>query len=94
MSMRYGIVPVSFLNHAEITSADIAIYTAIASFADKNGKAFPGRCRIAKLSKLKKSWVSKRIKHMENLGFISVLRDRGHTNKYRLLQHPLRREEQ
>ena len=86
-SKRYGIVPVSVFD-ADITSVDIAIYAAIATFADRRGVAYPSIPRIAKMVNSSERWVKERIKCLELSGLITVNRKIGKKNVYVLTNHP------
>lgn len=90
MSDRFGMVPAKLFKDHRITTTDIAIYTVIASYAKRNGVAYPTIKLISNEAKKKERWVSARIAHMENLGYIRTRRRRGSHNFYTLLHHPTR----
>lgn len=90
---KFAIVPRSVLDDTEIEALDIAIYTAIASFADSEGKAYPGleaimeRCRVSRMRTI--SGISR----LERQGHLIVDRagragSRRTTNSYTVIVPP------
>jgi len=87
LSSRYGVVPVDVFD-AQISCVDIAVYAAIATFAGRDGAAFPSITRIASMTQQSRRWVMESIKRLEAAELISVKRIPGKRNKYVLEKHP------
>ena len=75
---------------AAIGPHGIAVYAALARFSDSNGECFPSTATIARVTGLSRATVSTTLAELcdEKRQIVSVTRERGRVNVYRLLPLP------
>ena len=89
-------IPVTFLKDARVTVNDRSVYLALLTFKNtKTGKVSPSVATICKHALLSEKTVRKALKHLVELGYISVQRQyeqgtRGNkTNLYTFLKEEI-----
>lgn len=70
MKGRFGIVPSAWLDRSDVGMAEIAVLTALSTFADKDGYCFPSQRRIADQLGKSQPWVSKILGDLVDRGLI------------------------
>jgi len=91
---RYGMVPISVfeaLADKKITTASVAVYAVIASYADRQGKAYPSQQCIADFLGMQRESVTRNVTRLIKSGLITVAgRKRGKRCHYILEKHPIK----
>jgi DNA-binding Lrp family transcriptional regulator len=78
---RFGIVPTAWLDRSDVGMAEIAVLTALSTYADKDGYCFPSQRRIADQLNKSQPWVSAILKKLAGTGLITR-RIKGTTQSY------------
>ena len=71
MRGRFGIVPSAWLDREDVGIAELAVLTALSTYADKEGYCFPSQTRMADQLGRSQAWVSKVITHLVRNGLIT-----------------------
>ena len=73
MTNTFKMIPDTLTKDARVTVSDLAVYVALLQFKNnKTGKAFPSVATITKFSRVSEKTVRKSLKHLVELGYISV----------------------
>ena len=87
---RFAAIPTAALEDERITSTDIAVLAALARFADRHGWCYPKQDDLARLSRVRRETVNRRIRELCKMGYVQktnrTLPGRGKVgNQYRVV---------
>lgn len=82
-SERWGRIPSWWLDHPEIDADALAVLSALATFANRQGRCWPSQTTLATKLKRSRAWVNKTLGRLADAGLIAV-RDRWSENGGRL----------
>jgi hypothetical protein len=86
MKGRFGIVPAAWLDRSDVGMAEIAVLTALSTYADKDGYCFPSQRRIADQLGKSQPWISAILKRLAATGLMTRrIKGTTQTYEYRLL---------
>lgn len=80
---RWGRVPSWWLDHPDIDADALAVLSALATFANRQGRCWPSQTTLAAKLKRSRAWVNKTLGRLADAGLIAV-RDRWSENGGRL----------
>lgn len=80
---RWGRIPSWWLDHPEIDADALAMLSALATFANRQGRCWPSQTTLAAKLKRSRAWVNKTLAKLADAGLIAV-RDRWSENGGRL----------
>lgn len=80
---RWGRVPSWWLDHPDIDADALAVLSALATFANRQGRCWPSQTTLAAKLKRSRAWVNKTLGRLADAGLI-VARDRWSENGGRL----------
>lgn len=82
-SERWGRIPFWWLEHPEVDADALAVLSALATFANRQGRCWPSQTTLAAKLKRSRAWVNKTLGRLADIGLIAV-RDRWSENGGRL----------
>lgn len=77
----------------KIDATAIAVYGALAMFADVNGKCYPSLARIQQMTDKSESTVRRAIRSLEKASLVSSSQRKGSSNLYYLKRHPVKKSD-
>lgn len=80
---RWGRVPSWWLDHPDVDADALAVLSALATFANRQGRCWPSQTTLAAKLKRSRAWVNKTLGRLADAGLIAV-RDRWSENGGRL----------